>query len=259
MKTRIIKILVLMLTIILLLGTSQVLAINTEDYKPDISSNNPTIFKTKVGKILGAVNVVGIICSVAVIAVMGIKYMLGSVEEKAEYKKTMTTYLLGAVLLFSGTTIPNIIYDVANPAYVYAEKSTKIEYCKVCNAERTTLCVVNKHAQGKDVTLYTCSYCDDQLTDLERVKQVCEKCCPEKATWLGGNVWYVFEKGSWKVCRNCGELFEKQSHVKCSTCRDKTIEDELKERRFCGKCGQEWNYKDEYQYTCAACGWRYIA
>ena len=39
--------------------------------------------------------------------------MIGSVEEKAEYKKTMTTYLIGAILVFSVTTIPNILYQIA--------------------------------------------------------------------------------------------------------------------------------------------------
>ena len=34
------------------------------------------------------------------------------VEEKAEYKKNFVPYLLGAVLLFTGTLIPQLIYEI---------------------------------------------------------------------------------------------------------------------------------------------------
>ena len=40
--------------------------------------------------------------------------MLGSVEERSEYKKSMVPYLIGAVLLFSGTAIPQIIYTLSH-------------------------------------------------------------------------------------------------------------------------------------------------
>ena len=56
--------------------------------------------------------VIGIVISVVVVTIIGIKYMLGSVEEKAEYKKTMIGYLIGALLLFSTTTVANILYNI---------------------------------------------------------------------------------------------------------------------------------------------------
>jgi len=40
--------------------------------------------------------------------------MMGSAEEKAEYKKTMIPYVVGAVLIFASTTIVNIVYQLAN-------------------------------------------------------------------------------------------------------------------------------------------------
>ena len=42
--------------------------------------------------------------------IIGIKYILGSVEEKAEYKQTMWPYVLGAVLIFAGAAVTDIIY-----------------------------------------------------------------------------------------------------------------------------------------------------
>ena len=81
-------------------------------FKPSqLGSENE--LQQKAGLILGIINVVGIVVSVMTLMVLGIKYMFGSVEEKAEYKKTMGMYLLGAVLVFSVTTIPNILYKIA--------------------------------------------------------------------------------------------------------------------------------------------------
>lgn len=57
---------------------------------------------------------VGVVVAVVVLLVLGIKYMIGSAEEKAEYKKTMIPYLVGAVLIFAATTIVNVVYNIAN-------------------------------------------------------------------------------------------------------------------------------------------------
>ena len=38
--------------------------------------------------------------------------MMGSAEEKAEYKKTMIPYLVGALLIFAATTIVNVVYNM---------------------------------------------------------------------------------------------------------------------------------------------------
>ena len=37
--------------------------------------------------------------------------MMGSAEEKAEYKKTMIPYLVGAILVFAASTIANFVYN----------------------------------------------------------------------------------------------------------------------------------------------------
>ena len=69
----------------------------------------------KVGKkVMGIVNTVGVVVAVVILMVLGIKYMMGSAEEKAEYKKTMMSYIIGAVLIFGATTIANAIYNFAN-------------------------------------------------------------------------------------------------------------------------------------------------
>ena len=69
--------------------------------------------QTAGNKIVRIVSTIGSILSVIVIIVLGIKYMVGSVEEKADYKKTMLPYLIGAAFIFAASSIANIIYQFA--------------------------------------------------------------------------------------------------------------------------------------------------
>lgn len=65
-------------------------------------------------RVVGAIRVIGVFVSVAMTMVIGIKYMVCSVEEKAEYKKTAIAYLIGAILIFATTQFINFIYDIMN-------------------------------------------------------------------------------------------------------------------------------------------------
>ena len=61
------------------------------------------------GKILGIIQVIGMGISVIMIIVIGMKYMIASVEEKAKLKETLIPYLIGAILLFGGSNILSIV------------------------------------------------------------------------------------------------------------------------------------------------------
>lgn len=69
--------------------------------------------QTVGNKVIQIVSTIGSIVSVIVIIVLGIKYMLGSVEEKANYKSSMLPYLIGAVLVFAASLIASTVYKVA--------------------------------------------------------------------------------------------------------------------------------------------------
>ena len=45
------------------------------------------------------------------ILALGVKYMMGSTEEKAEYKKSFMPYFIGAVLIFAASNIAKIVYN----------------------------------------------------------------------------------------------------------------------------------------------------
>lgn len=79
-----------------------------------ISAADTSAFDSIGGKIIGAIQAIGSIASVAILVVLGLKYMMGSTEEKAEYKKTMIPYLVGAVLIFAASNIAGMIFNFAS-------------------------------------------------------------------------------------------------------------------------------------------------
>lgn len=88
---------------------------NPDTFKPDSTTTveGATKLESIGNTIIGVVQVVGSCVSVGVLIVMGIKYMAGSVEERAEYKSTMLPYLVGAILVFAITNILPIVIDIA--------------------------------------------------------------------------------------------------------------------------------------------------
>lgn len=68
-------------------------------------------FRAKV--ITTTIRSVGIIVSVVTLMVIGIKEMTASAEEKSVIKQAMPGYILGAIMVFSMTVIPTLIYEWA--------------------------------------------------------------------------------------------------------------------------------------------------
>ena len=85
--------------------------INPSDYKPtDLEDDDVSIVTEKANTIIDYIGVIGIIVTVATLIVLGIKYMVGSIEEKADYKKSMIPYLVGVFVFFAITQILSIVY-----------------------------------------------------------------------------------------------------------------------------------------------------
>lgn len=89
--------------------TSKIL--NVEKY--NTTTGNDPIAASAANNIVGIIRTVGTIISVGALILIGIGYMVNGVEGKADYKKTMFPYFIGCVLLFSGSQIVQIIYDIA--------------------------------------------------------------------------------------------------------------------------------------------------
>ena len=63
------------------------------------------------GNVMGILRTTAIVISVLILIVIGIKYMMGSAEEKAEYKKVMIPYLVGAALIFGASVISTVVFE----------------------------------------------------------------------------------------------------------------------------------------------------
>mgnify|MGYP004492395755 CR=1 FL=1 len=84
------------------------------DWKPSSTNTvkNADKLESIGNKVVGVLKVVGSIISVIALIILGIKYIFGSIEERAEYKKTMKPYLIGALMVFAITTLLGIIQDI---------------------------------------------------------------------------------------------------------------------------------------------------
>lgn len=112
-KSKIIAIISIIFLILILISNITFATINPNNFKP--SQIDVTEVQSAVdlgGKIISAITIVGTIVSVVVIMGLGIKYMLGSVEERADYKKTMIPILIGMILIFGLSWIINIIFTL---------------------------------------------------------------------------------------------------------------------------------------------------
>ena len=108
-KTGIILIVVLML---LFAFNTYAMAMNPGDIADQLTGTQTpaTDSVTNIGnQIIGIITTIGVVVAVVVLLVLGIKYMMGSASEKAEYKKTMIPYLVGAVLIFGASAITKVV------------------------------------------------------------------------------------------------------------------------------------------------------
>ncbi len=122
MKYKILKYSIIMILIIVIFNIFLVNVSKAElwDVIEEAGSWKPTSFeeedtsvlRSKAGVITGAISIIGTVASLITITIIGIKFMLGSVEEKAQYKQTLIPWIIGACMVFAMTLIPNIIFNL---------------------------------------------------------------------------------------------------------------------------------------------------
>lgn len=111
---KMLKILPILMTVFMVLTAISPVFASMDPFK-NVSISDPanaTQFWSFGNQILGIIRIFGTIIAVGVLMVLGIKYMMGSAEEKAEYKKTMLPYVIGAVVLFAAVNIANAVVSL---------------------------------------------------------------------------------------------------------------------------------------------------
>lgn len=105
--------LIFIITFLLVNIFNEVLAIvNPDNYDPgSITEEDTSLAFAKTGIILGAVRNISAIVAVIALMMIGFKYIIGSVEEKSNYKAAMIPYIIGCVMAVAGITIVSFIYN----------------------------------------------------------------------------------------------------------------------------------------------------
>lgn len=86
--------------------------INPDDMKIDSSARSWNIDKIG-GRIIWIVQFVGYAIALVSLMIMGVKYMIESPEGKADLKKRMIPFVIGAFLLFGASTLVGVVANFA--------------------------------------------------------------------------------------------------------------------------------------------------
>lgn len=112
MKNKTLKIIAVLLIAIALITLSTTIVRATTGFEP-IEPKPAGTAGEKVtntaGQILTIVRILGMAVAVIMLTILGIKYVAASPNEKADYKKGMTVYVVGAVLLFGASALLSVI------------------------------------------------------------------------------------------------------------------------------------------------------
>lgn len=108
-------IIIFILTIILFASVSKVQASeDIMDWNFSIDQKVPSKVTEVAGFIIKLLRNMSIIITILVITILGIKFMIGSVEEKAEYKKAYINIIIGVVFITLVTSIVDVIFSAFN-------------------------------------------------------------------------------------------------------------------------------------------------
>lgn len=90
-------------------GADEFIKTGVEDTNATIDENN---LKTMSDMLYNAFLIVGIIIAVIIGLFIAMKFMTGSVEQKAEVKKTLIPYIAGCIVIFGAFTIWKLVVDL---------------------------------------------------------------------------------------------------------------------------------------------------
>lgn len=112
MNKKLIKIFSIILMVVMITSISlNVLALTPSEIIGNTNVSGTSEISAVGKSIVGILQTVGIVISVVILIILGIKYMMGSAEEKADYKKSMIPYIVGAALIFAASALAQVIYQ----------------------------------------------------------------------------------------------------------------------------------------------------
>lgn len=125
---KIVSILLMVLLVVSMLSTSVFAADETKEVKAsgwsdidtgmfnNVNADNSGLVSSTtniVGNIITVIQVVGTGVAIIMLIYMAIKYISAAPSEKAEFKKSATAYIVGAIVLFAASGILGIVKNFA--------------------------------------------------------------------------------------------------------------------------------------------------
>ncbi len=111
MPRKIKRIISIILLITILCLCNKTLAMTVGDLSPTYTSESEEI--SNFGKeLFGIIRNIAVISSVVILAYIGLKFMFGSVDQKAEYKKSLMPLAIGVFVVLSATTITSLVWKI---------------------------------------------------------------------------------------------------------------------------------------------------
>lgn len=92
-------------------GTTAKGVIDQIEDKASTTTVDTTSIAGTVGTIVAYLRNAAIIIGVIVIIILGIKYMTGSIEEKAGYQKSFVPLIVGIVVVIAATSIASFLFS----------------------------------------------------------------------------------------------------------------------------------------------------
>lgn len=86
--------------------------LDTSRYNTTLQYEDATYIFEKGGTVLTLLRNIAAIISVLTLTIIGVRYMVGSVEQKAEYKQTMVPVVIGCVFIASLSAILTLIQSI---------------------------------------------------------------------------------------------------------------------------------------------------
>lgn len=106
---------ILFLVIMIVLTSSNVFAsdlISQLEKETNEATPNMTPIMKPVGTVIATIRNAAVIIGVVILVILGIKYMLGSVEQKADYQKNLIPLVVGIVVVMTATQIAAFLFEI---------------------------------------------------------------------------------------------------------------------------------------------------
>lgn len=113
------KIAIIMLILCIAFLEYKTFAIKASELNPNYDGQITAPIKRFGGSVLGFIRNIAAISSVILIAFFGLKFMFGSVEQKAEYKKHFMPLIVGMVVVVAGTSIASFVWNFGEESNTY--------------------------------------------------------------------------------------------------------------------------------------------